>query len=115
MTWQTQVAAGPEHQSPAVCCLPAGCFPQVGPAEGWKNPTGHGLHMFLNYFSCSVLVLWFSNVCLLLCCRGGLGSSEAAPDVRAVARLKRHPRDRNGDWLPRLMIFAAVLVGVGHT
>ena len=47
------------------CCLllTTCCFPQVRPAKGWNNPPGHGLHMFLNHFSCSVLVLWFFNVC----------------------------------------------------
>ena len=55
--------------APVTCCLllTACCFPQVRPAEGGTNPSKHGLHMFLNHFSCSVLVSWFSNVCVCVC------------------------------------------------
>ena len=74
--------------APVTCCLllTACCFPQVRPAEGRKNPSGHGLHMFFNIFSCSVLVLWFSNVWVCVHAhahahvyvRGDLGGEDSA-------------------------------------
>ena len=72
-------AAGPEHQSPAVCCLLLAAS-RRSPAEGWKNPSRHGLHRFLNHFSCSVLVLWFTNVFV----HGAYRSPASSPPRRHI-------------------------------